>query len=129
MTDLNGDNKVNDFTQVSNWQFQNLLLKPVLEVDRFTQVSNTSSCYFGMGLEASDITQVSNYIHIWVEPKFQRCQVLPWVSNGRHEIFNSLIALNVTYFTKIKGLEVAYFYIRLKQKWLVNVIPFGFRGR
>ena len=69
MTGLNGDNKVNDFTQISNWQFQNLLLKPVLEVDRFTQVSNTSSCYFGMGLEASDITQVSNYIHIWVEPK------------------------------------------------------------
>ena len=30
MTGLNGDNKVNDFTQISNWQFQNLLLKPVL---------------------------------------------------------------------------------------------------
>ena len=36
MTGLNGDNKVNDFTYVSNWQFQNLLLKPVLEMDRFT---------------------------------------------------------------------------------------------
>ena len=63
MTGLNGDNKVNDFTQVSNIMKTYNNIPSVLEVSNFTQATNLVGKSLDCGekkLEVFDFTQVSN---------------------------------------------------------------------